>query len=862
MNAKGLRRIFLGVLLALACEAQAQFSFTTNNGALTVANYSGPSGAVTIPARTNGMPVVAIAGYGISSYGSILNLTIPGSITNIGDYAFQFDYNLPNLYFVGNAPSVGPHAFFSDGFYGVIPVAHYLSGTTGWGAPLGAGVATVQLPGIVITASPTNSPAGSMVSFTATNIDSGGNTVTNWNWDFGDGSTSTAQNPSHAYATSGAFWVALFERSNALSVAGAAVSITVNPLAVGCTASPTNGLEPLTVNFTSASADSGGNAISTWNWNFGDGTSSAAQNPSHTYSNSGTFSVTLSATNNLGIPIAGMVPSITVSPLTVTFGATPTTGLVPLLVNFSAPAVDNVGHAITGWRWDFSDGSISTAQNPSHTYTTNGIFTPTLIATNSLGLMVLGLGPGSVNALLPVPHYTNFNVVHTFAGSDGANPYAGLTLSGNTLYGTTESSVAPISGTVFRFNDATLTFTDLLHFPNLNPPGIENYDGANPEASVVQSGNTLYGTAVNGAQAGYGDVFSLDTTTLKVVALHAFSTPTHNTNTTLYYNSDGISPQSAPVLAGTLLYGTTAYGGTNGYGTVFSFNTANSNFTTLHTFTGAADGAFPVGDLLLSGNTLYGTANSGGSNGYGAVFSLSTSGSNFTALHGFNGGIDGAYPQQGALLLSGSTLYGTTAFGGSNAVAPNGWGTIFSLGANGSNFRSLYSFTGGDDGAYPCPGLILSGGKLYGATFGGGPANNGTLYSLGLAPPAIAPTTLYSFTATTGTNQTNLDGANPNPGLVLTENVLYGTARYGGTNGYGTVFAFPLPGSPAVPITLITRLSAGKLILSWNDPSSAFSLQSSPSATGGFTDVLSASSPYTNIITGASQFYRLIANGP
>ncbi len=859
---KGLRGVLWVVLLTLAPGAPAQFTFTTNNGALTVVNYAGPGGSVTIPARTNGMPVVAIAGYGIPSYGSILNLTIPGGITNIGDYAFEFDYNLPNVYFGGNAPSVGPNAFHFDGFYGVFPVAHYLSGTTGWGASIGAGVATTLLPGIVITAGPTNGLQGSMVRFTATNIDSGGNSVTNWSWDFGDGSTSTAQNPSHAYATSGTYWVALFERSNALSVAGAAVSITVNPLTVGCTASPTNGLEPLTVNFTSTSADNGGNAISTWNWNFGDGSNSAAQNPSHTYSNSGTFFVTLTATNNLGIPVPGAVPSITVSPLTVAFGARPTTGVVPLPVNFNAAAMDNLGNAITGWKWDFGDGAISTAQNPSHTYTTNGIFTPKLVATNSLGLTALGLGPGSVNALLPVPHYTNFTVVHTFAGSDGAYPYAGLLLSGNTFYGTTEYSLAPISGTVFRFNDATLTFADLLHFPNLNPPGIENYDGANPEASVIQSGNTLYGTAVNGGQAGYGDVFSLDATTLKVIALHAFSTPTHDTNTSLYYNSDGISPQSAPVLAGTMLYGTAAFGGTNGYGTVFSFNTANSNFTTLHTFAGGADGAFPVGDLLLSGNTLFGTANSGGSNGYGAVFSLSTNGSNFTALHGFTGGIDGAYPLQGALLLWSNTLYGTTDSGGSNGFAPNGWGTIFSVGTNGSNFTSLYSFTGGNDGAYPCPGLILAGAKLYGATSSGGAGNSGTLYSLGLAPPATAPTTLYSFTATTGANQTNLDGANPNPGLVLTENVLYGTARYGGTNGYGTVFAFPLPGAPAIPIPLSIRLAPGKLVLSWNDSASAFSLQSSPAATGGFTNVPGASSPYTNIITAAPQFYRLIANPP
>lgn len=615
------------------------------------------------------------------------------------------------------------------------------------------------------------------------------------------------------------------------------------------------GSEPLTVNFTAAGVDSGGHPVNNWNWNFGDGSTSTAQNPSHTYTRSGTFSVNLTATNSLGLTVTGAGPAITVSPLTVAFGAVPLSGLAPLTANFTSASVDNGGYTITSWNWSFGDGSTSTSKNPSHTYVSNGIYSPALLATNNLGLVVTGVGPASVSALLPIPHYTNFNVVHTFNGTNGANPWVGPTLWGNTLYGTTQASLSPIRGTVFSFNDAALNETVLVHFPDLLMLNyFENYDGANPKARVMVSANKLYGTTSVGGQAGFGNLFSLDTQTKQLISLHAFSATTNNTN------SDGASPQSALVLVGDTLYGTALTGGSHGYGTVFAFNTANSNFATIHTFTGGDDGAFPWGDLIVAGDTLYGTANAGGSHGYGTVFRLTTSGSNFVSLYSFTGGADWAYPQQGPLLLSSNTLYGTTGFGGSHGFGTNGSGTVFSLSASGSNFTSLYSFSGGADGAAPCPGLIMSGPTLYGAAFSGGAVGNGTIYSLDLGARGSNFTILYSFPAAYGANRTNSAGANPTPGLVLSENVLYGTARYGGTYDYGTLFAVPLPGSAPAPIPLNIQFNAGSLLLSWND--AAFSLQSAPTITGVFTNIPGATPPYTNIITDPQRFFRLITTPP
>jgi uncharacterized repeat protein (TIGR03803 family) len=131
------------------------------------------------------------------------------------------------------------------------------------------------------------------------------------------------------------------------------------------------------------------------------------------------------------------------------------------------------------------------------------------------------------------------------------------------------------------------------------------------------------------------------------------------------------------MLSGNTLYGTTYQGGSgrgsSGKGTVFAVNTNGTGFTVLHSFTGSSDGANPYGGLILSGNTLYGMANLGGSRGMGTVFAVNTDGTGFTNLYNFNGSRDGANPY-GGLILSGNTLYGTAYGGGSS-----GYGTVFSL---------------------------------------------------------------------------------------------------------------------------------------------------------------------------------------
>ena len=209
------------------------------------------------------------------------------------------------------------------------------------------------------------------------------------------------------------------------------------------------------------------------------------------------------------------------------------------------------------------------------------------------------------------------------------------------------------------------------------------------------------------------------------------------TNLYSFTGDDGSGPQAGLILGGSTLYGTTQFGGTSGDGTVFAMNTNGMGFTNLYNFALKGFGGInPLAGLVLSGNTLYGTANSGGSNSVGTVFAISTNGTRFATLHTFtklgpgSTNSDGAQPAAGLVLL-GNTLYGTAAAGGTNRS-----GTVFAVNIDGKGFTVLHNFTGGSDGGSPEAGLILSGDTytFYGTTDGGGSSGYGTVFAVTLTP--------------------------------------------------------------------------------------------------------------------------------
>ncbi|MBD3257512.1 PKD domain-containing protein, partial [candidate division GN15 bacterium] len=228
--------------------------------------------------------------------------------------------------------------------------------------------------------SPTSGDFPLDVTFT----DQSSGNPTSWSWDFGDGGSSTAQNPSHTYTAAGTYTVTL-TASNAFGfddeVKTNYITVTTPPAPTAAfSGTPTSGTFPLEVSFTDESTDN----PTSWSWDFGDGGTSAAQNPSHTYTAAGTYTVTLTASNAYGSDDEIKTDYITVTappPPTADFVGSPTSGPAPLAVTFT----DQSTGSPTGWSWDFGDGGSSTAQNPSHTYNAAGTYTVTLTATNAYG---------------------------------------------------------------------------------------------------------------------------------------------------------------------------------------------------------------------------------------------------------------------------------------------------------------------------------------------------------------------------------------------------------------------------------------------------------------------------------------------
>jgi len=371
---------------------------------------------------------------------------------------------------------------------------------------------------------------------------------------------------------------------------------------------------------------------------------------------------------------------------------------------------------------------------------------------------------------------TTYTVLYSFQGSpnDGAQPWdiGGALVrdaSGN-LFGTTQAGgyevcqgVALQTGTVFELSGSTET--DLFNFTGCGVYGIS------PTGNVARdSSGNIYGTTQDGGSYGGGNVWELSSSGLTV--LHEFG-----------LNGSESSPYAGVILDGNgNIYGTAALGSQNqgNYGAVWEIS--SGIYSALYTFTGGNDGANPYGGLVMDGQgNLYGTTAFGGANGQGTVFKLTNSGGVWTetVLHSFQNvnPMDGQQPYFASLTLAGNPLgnviYGVTKYGGSA-----GNGTAFKLAKSkkGYKFSLLHSFTRtAGDGGLPFGTLLLYKGKLYGTTEAGGNAGDwGTVFELASGKTGWTETILCNFTGAA-------DGGSPIAGLTAdSKGNLYGLARDGG----------------------------------------------------------------------------------
>jgi len=332
-------------------------------------------------------------------------------------------------------------------------------------------------------------------------------------------------------------------------------------------------------------------------------------------------------------------------------------------------------------------------------------------------------GYGTVFRISPSGSYTN---LHAFTYGDGAYPYGGLVQGTNgNFYGTATAGGPGFfggSGTVFVMSPSGVS--DLFSFPGTSP-GATN--GAVPYGRLVQgSDGNFYGTtyscvSTSPTPTSFGSVFRITPDGGTFTNLHFFKAGDGGYSTAgLVQGSDGN------------FYGTTSGGNVNGRGTVFRISPSDSSYTNLHLFT-VSDGWYPEAGLVQgSDGNFYGTATSGGANGDGSVFRISSSGS-FTNLHSF-AFAEGYFPLAALVQGSDGNFYGTAYGGGAN-----GLGTVFRISPSGS-LTNLYSFSGyPSDGSHPEGGLVQgSDGNFYGTTYDGGANHAGTVFKLTipLNPPA------------------------------------------------------------------------------------------------------------------------------
>ena len=307
----------------------------------------------------------------------------------------------------------------------------------------------------------------------------------------------------------------------------------------------------------------------------------------------------------------------------------------------------------------YSFGSVSGETPNALTYDpANGKFYGTAV----------GGGNNSDGAIFEFdPSGNAVTTLYSFAGGpgDGANPYDALTYdpANGKFYGTAANGGTFSGGAVFEFDPSNNAETLIYSF------GSVSGDGETPYAALTYDPvtNVFYGTAGSGGAYSDGAIFKFD--------------PSNSTKPeTLIYSfgsiiGDGKDPSAALTYLNGVFYGTASFGGHNKtYGTIFKFDPSNNTETTIYSFSGSGDGSSPNGITYDSANRMfYGTAYYGGAYGYGAIFKFDPSNNAETTLHSF-GSVSGDGENPNALLYDSAdgTFYGTAGSGGKN-----GYGAIF-----------------------------------------------------------------------------------------------------------------------------------------------------------------------------------------
>ncbi len=513
------------------------------------------NGGATSPAVVNQVPVTVTNQAPVAVFNSTatnLSVAFDGSTSadpdgTVASYAWTFgDGSTSTL-------AKPTHVYAAAGSY---TVTLTVTDNLGLASAPVSHVVTVTAPNQAPVAAFTSVPTNLSVAFDGSTSADPDGTVASYAWTFGDGSTSTLAKPTHVYAAAGSYTVTLTVTDNQ-GLASAPVShvVTVTapnqaPVAVFSSVS-TN----LSVAFDgSTSADPDG-TVASYAWTFGDGSTSTLAKPTHVYAAAGSYTVTLTVTDNLGLASAPVSHVVTVTAANQAPVAAFTSVPTNLSVAFDGSTSADPDGTVASYAWTFGDGSTSTLAKPTHVYAAAGSYTVTLTVTDNLGLAsapvshvvtVTAANQAPVAAFTSVP--TNLSVA--FDGSTSADPdgtvasYAWTFGDGSTSTLAKPTHVYAAAGSY----TVTLTVTDnqglasapVSHVVTVtapaNQPPVAAFTSVPTNLSVAFDGTTS--TDPDGTIASYAWAFGDGTTSTAAKPTHVYAAAgSYNVTLTVTDNS-------------------------------------------------------------------------------------------------------------------------------------------------------------------------------------------------------------------------------------------------------------------------------------------------------------------------------------